>query len=285
MVSQGRRRVVVDSQIHIWGADTPERPWPGISWNGKRAEPQRETPLGAEEVLSAMDQAGVARAILVPPSWEGDRNDLALAAAARWPDRFAVMGRFADHAPVDALRAWRDQPGMLGVRLIFGPGSTWVTEGADHAFWRVAAEAGVPVMVAPVENNGLVGRIADQYPEVRIALDHMGTGIVAPGADEFALEDEILALASRPNIAVKLSAVPCHSDRPGRPWDDVTPHIKRLFDAFGPDRCFWGSDLSRLPCPYGDLVRFFEEDLPWMTEKELDRVMGAAILDWLDWHP
>jgi L-fuconolactonase len=79
---------IVDAQVHIWGADTPERPWPQ-----GRSRPHRPQPFTAEDLLREMDAAGVARAVLVPPSWEGDRNDLALAAAAAYPDRFAVMGR------------------------------------------------------------------------------------------------------------------------------------------------------------------------------------------------
>ncbi|WP_170121510.1 hypothetical protein [Saccharopolyspora spinosa] len=55
---------------------------------------------------------------LVPPSWEGDHNDLALDAAARYPNRFAVMGRtsLTDTASTDRLARWREQQGMLGVR-------------------------------------------------------------------------------------------------------------------------------------------------------------------------
>ncbi|HYX91124.1 MAG TPA: hypothetical protein VE782_06155, partial [Myxococcaceae bacterium] len=58
---------IVDSQVHIWGANTSERPWP------ERTQPHRQLPLGAEELLGYMDEGGVDRAILVPPSWEGDR--------------------------------------------------------------------------------------------------------------------------------------------------------------------------------------------------------------------
>ena len=277
------RREVVDSQIHIWGANTPERPWPTHAWDGKPAHPQREEPLGAEETLVRMDEAGVARAVLVPPSWEGDRNDLALAAAQTWPDRFAVMGRISGDAPAEALRGWRDQPGMLGIRLILGPGSPFVTQGISHPIWRAAAENDVPLMVATVEHNELMGELVDAFPSVRFAIDHMGTGVLRDGNDEFAHEHKVLALAARPNVAVKLSAVPCHSRRPRRPWDDVEPRLKRLFDAFGPERCFWGSDLSRLPCSYKDLVDYFEQDLPWLRGRELDLVMGDAIRAWLRW--
>jgi L-fuconolactonase len=76
---------IVDSQVHIWGANTPERPWPA------RAHSHGAIPLGADQLLRRMNEAGVERAILVPPSWEGDRNDLAVAAAQLHPDRFAVM--------------------------------------------------------------------------------------------------------------------------------------------------------------------------------------------------
>jgi len=66
--------MIVDSQVHIWGADTPERPWPP----GQAAHAHQPVPLTAEDLLQKMDAAGVSRAVLVPPSWEGDRNEVAL---------------------------------------------------------------------------------------------------------------------------------------------------------------------------------------------------------------
>lgn len=65
---------IVDGQVHIWAASTPERPWPA------RHAPHRPVPYGKDDLLRDMDEAGVARAVLVPPSWEGERNDLVLEA-------------------------------------------------------------------------------------------------------------------------------------------------------------------------------------------------------------
>src|SRR6516225_3640254 len=79
---------IVDAQVHIWGANTPERPWPS-----GRTQPHRPQPFSKDDLLKEIDAAGVARVVIVPPSWEGDRNDLALQAARLHPDRFAVMGR------------------------------------------------------------------------------------------------------------------------------------------------------------------------------------------------
>ena len=71
--------LIADSQVHMWGADTPDRPWP----RGPRHQAQKPYPVTKDMLLTEMDAAGVDRVVIVPPSWEGDRNDLALAAARR----------------------------------------------------------------------------------------------------------------------------------------------------------------------------------------------------------
>ncbi len=107
--------LIVDAQVHIWGANTPERPWPA------RLAAHRDVPIGKDELLREMNAAGVDRVIIVPPSWEGDRNDLALAAAQAHPDRFVVMGRLDPAAPGarEVLKTWKRQPGMLGLRFTY----------------------------------------------------------------------------------------------------------------------------------------------------------------------
>ena len=61
-----------------------------------------------------MEGAEVHRAVIVPPSWEGDRNDLALEAARLHPDRFAVMGRITIESPESRglMAAWILQEGI-----------------------------------------------------------------------------------------------------------------------------------------------------------------------------
>ena len=119
---------IVDSQLHLWAANTPQRPWPP----GRERDAQRPYPIAQETLLFEMDLAGVSRAVLVPPSWEGDRNDLALEAERQYPDRFAVMGRLALRDPnAHALVAgWKKQPGMLGMRFTFHPSRQghWLTD-------------------------------------------------------------------------------------------------------------------------------------------------------------
>ena len=55
---------VIDAQVHVWGADTPARPWPG----GGNPKPHRAEPWTAAELVAAMDAAGVDAAVIVPPT-------------------------------------------------------------------------------------------------------------------------------------------------------------------------------------------------------------------------
>ena len=81
-----RKRTIVDSQIHLWKAESDDWKWvPG-------AKPQMPEPFTIEKAVPLMDEAGVDRAVIVPPSWIGDRNDYAFEAVQRYPNRFAVMG-------------------------------------------------------------------------------------------------------------------------------------------------------------------------------------------------
>jgi predicted TIM-barrel fold metal-dependent hydrolase len=274
--------LIVDSQVHIWGAHTPERPWPA----GETHAPQRDIPLGAEELLRAMDGAGVARCILVPPSWEGDRNDLALAAAARYPERFAVMGRFPVEDPAQAVRlaAWRQQPGMLGVRLTLhrSPWREWWEEGRLDGFWAQAERAGLPVMVYAPGRLKQFDAIAGRHRGLPLILDHLGLPLGLQDAAAFASLDELLALARHPNVAVKPSALPCYT-RERYPFSGLHPYLRRVYDAFGPERMLWGSDYSRLPCPYPEALALFSEALDFLSVKDRQWILGRAALKWLGW--
>lgn len=274
--------IIVDSQVHIWGADTLARPWPP----GRAAQVHRPTPLGAEELLQVMNGAGVNRVVIVPPSWEGDRNDLAIEAARKYPDRFAVMGRFPVEAPAEAakLASWCEQPGMLGVRLTLHrpPWRAWFESGSVDWFWGAAERAGLPVMVFV---PGLVKRldaIAGRHPGLKLIVDHLACPVGTQDDAAFAHLDELLALARYPNVAVKPSALPCYSSEP-YPFRGLHRLIRRVYDAFGPRRMLWGTDYSRLTCPYRQAVTLFTEALDFLSAEDKEWIMGRAAAQWLDW--
>lgn len=241
--------------------------------------------MGADEMIAAMDRAGVARAIIVPPSWEGDRNDVAVAAAAKYPDRFRVMGRFPVETPAEAhrLRSWREQTGMVGVRLTLhrGPWLDAFDAGAVDWFWGAAERARLPVMVYAPGRVRALGGVAERHRGLRLIVDHLAIPVEARGNAAFAGLEDILALAAHPNIAVKVSALPCHS-RERYPFVDLHEPVRRVYDAFGPSRMLFGSDYSRLPCSYEDAIRLFTEALEFLTPSDRAQIMGDAATRWLE---
>ncbi len=273
--------LIVDSQVHIWGADTPARPWP------KRAEAQRPVPLGADDLLREMNEAGVDRVVIVPPSWEGDRNDLGIAASAAHPQRFAVMGRLDPQDPKSRgqLANWRKQTGMLGLRFTFHIPVlvTLLTEGHMDWVWGEAEKAGVPVYVlVPQPLVYLIDKVAQKYPGLKITMDHLSLSSSKKDAEAFHDLDMLLAIAERPNVAAKVSALPCYST--GKyPYKELHDYIRRAYDAFGPQRLFWGTDLSRSPITYRQHVTMFTEEIPWLTSEDKEWIMGRAVCEWLDW--
>jgi predicted TIM-barrel fold metal-dependent hydrolase len=274
--------MIVDAQVHIWLASTPDRPWP------PNVHPQREVPLEKDELLREMNAAGVDRAVIVPPSWEGEHNDLGLAAARAHPDRFAIMGRINPDSAESRgrMRTWREQPGMLGLRFSFNrPDRIPVlSEGRCDWLWAEAEEAGVPVyLLVPHAILHFIDRVAERHPGLRIVMDHLG--LINGEYDEVAFRglDNLLALARRPNVAVKASALPCYT-REAYPYRGLHPYIRRVYDAFGPRRMFWGTDLSRLPCSYRQGLTLFTEELPWLSPQDLEWIMGRGVCEWIGWR-
>ncbi|OGA69233.1 MAG: hypothetical protein A3G81_15150 [Betaproteobacteria bacterium RIFCSPLOWO2_12_FULL_65_14] len=275
--------LIADSQVHIWGADRPERPWL------KGHTPRRPVPLGPEELLREMDAAGVERAVLVPPRLDGDRNDFVLESAQKYPQRFAVMGRIPLQAPGgrerNLLRTWRQQPGMLGIRSSFAA-PHWadaLDQGHLDWLWREAEDAGVPVMVLITQDIvRLIDRIAGRHPGLKLAICHLALPTDRQDEEAFCDFDKVLMLAPRRNVVVKASALPAYTTD-GYPFRAVHSYLRRVYDAFGPRRMFWGTDFSRLKCSYREAVTMFIEEIPWFTSEDKEWIMGRGLCEWLGW--
>jgi predicted TIM-barrel fold metal-dependent hydrolase len=125
--------------------------------------------------------------------------------------------------------------------------------------------------------------VARRYPRLRLVVDHLALPLGPTGPAAFADLPHLLALARYPNVAVKASALPCHSER-RFPFTDVHQPLRRVFNAFGPHRLFWGSDWTRLPCSYEENLALFTGELPFLSPADVSLVMGRALLNWLGWQ-
>ena len=198
------------------------------------------------------------------------------------------MGRIPLKNPQAAalLPKWKEQPGMLGVRVTFlGPAQAWLTDGTPDWFWPEAEKAGLPVMFLTDGRSGELARVAERYPGLQLIADHMG--VASDAIKQGRISEGIaqtVSLAKYPNVSVKLSAAPNYSAE-AYPFRDFTPHLKQLFDAFGPRRCQWGTDMTNGydKATYKQRVTHFTEELSFLSEEDKDWVMGKAILERLKW--
>ena len=272
---------IIDSQVHIWAISTPERPWPD------RHTPHKPNPITAEVLLKDMNNAGVDKAILVPPSWEGERNDICVAAAKKYPNKFAVMGRLDPLSipSVEMVKTWHPSNGLLGLRFTFHRPSLQplLTEGKVNWLWPLAESLNIPIMMTcPFEIMHITDEIAQKYPNLKLIIDHFG---LLPGKkDKEAFENfqSILNLSKRSNVAVKASCLPTYTTE-AWPYTNMDPYIKMVFDSFGPKRMFWGSDLSRLTSSYSECVNHFTNGISWLKGEDLTWVMGKGLKTWLRW--
>jgi predicted TIM-barrel fold metal-dependent hydrolase len=180
---------------------------------------------------------------------------------------------------------WKQQRNMFGIRLAFTPETAkWLTDGTADWFWPAAEKAGIPVMFL---GGGMpnFARIAERHPQLQLVIDHMGLSIAIAQANKRSEAiDASTSLAKYPNVSIKLSSAPNFSQE-AYPFRDMTEHLKRCFDAFGPRRCYWGTDLtnSLAKATYKQRITHFTEELKFLSEEDKDWVMGKAILATLKW--
>ena len=175
---------------------------------------------------------------------------------------------------------------MLGVRVTFQRGAAvWLTDGTADWFWPAAEMAGLPVMLLTSGTLPLFAPIAERHPRLTLIIDHMGlsTEVVKKGMIPTVI-DQAVALAKYPNVSIKMSAAP-NASLELYPFRDMTVHLRRVFDAYGPQRCYWGTDLTNSlgKASYRQRITHFTEELDFLLESDKDWIMGRAILARLNW--
>jgi|ERR1043166_9226725 predicted TIM-barrel fold metal-dependent hydrolase len=275
---------IIDAQVHVWLPDRADRPWP----KDNHAAPHLPEALTYERMLALMQEAGVDRAILVPPSWDGNRTDHALEAARKYPDRFGVVARVPldDKNCPEIVAGWKQQPGMLGIRMVFVRPSEQAAlkNGSVDWFWKAAESANIPVMVHVPQSSTELAAIAQRHPQLKLIVDHMGLyKLTTRDAGFTQAIDRTVELSRFPNVHVKLSSIPYYSVEP-YPFSDMYPHVRRLIEAYGPKRSFWGTDISKLlpRHSYRTCVDHMLQ-MDFLSNEDKEWIMGRALAQCMGW--
>jgi L-fuconolactonase len=234
----------IDAQVHAYERDHPGRPWANVL----RGPPQ----VTGDDMVAAMDAVGVDGALLVSPfSMYRYDASYALAVHAAHPGRFGLIKPVdpADPAVADTIAEWAATKGTVGVRIMLNREGV-STDAADPGLNRVLAAAArhrLPVNLMCTGRLEQAGLLAARNPDASVVIDHLGLPQPheppAP-ADAFADLPKLLALAPHDNITVKITGACTLSHQPF-PYKDLWDPLGRIFDAFGFNRCMWGTDWTR----------------------------------------
>jgi predicted TIM-barrel fold metal-dependent hydrolase len=142
------------------------------------------------------------------------------------------------------------------------------------------------MVLVPPDLLPAIAKVAARHPELRLTLDHLSIPKGVTDDAAFAHIDELVKIAASPNVAVKATSLPHYSTEP-YPHPAVHAHLKKIVDAFGAKRVFWGTDMTKLPRgTYRQAVTMFTEELPWLGREDQEWVMGRGVCEWLGWaHP
>ncbi len=276
--------VTIDAQVHAYERDHPGRPWAAVL-PGPPA-------VTGDDLVATMDAVGVDGALLVSACtmYRDDASD-ALEVHAAHPGRFGVIKPVAptDPAVAETIADWAATNGALGSRLMLTRGVS--TDPADLGINRVltaAARHALPVTLLGWGRLAQAGRLAARHPDTQLVIDHLG--LPQPfeppvPAEPFADLPKLLALAAHDHIVVKITGA-CTLSHASFPYNDLWDPLWRVFDAFGLERCLWGTDWTRAV----KLVTYQEGvDAFRVTERlsDSDKValMGASLTRVYRWAP
>jgi len=276
--------MIIDSQVHAYEANTPKRPWRNV--------PNWPPSATGDEQVAAMDNLGIDGAIFISAfSMYGYDASYAIEVQKKHPGRFAIVKPVNpdDPAVADVIADWKKTPGTVGIRVIKTgePGRDPSDKNIDRVL-REAVRHDFPVNILCWGNIDAGTAVIDRNPDARFILDHLGilqprTPPAPPNA--WADLPKVLDLAKRKNVVIKVSGACTLSHKP-YPYPDIWDPLARVFDAWGFERCLWGTDWTRAFA----VVNFERAVKPFLETKRLSdseraMLMGGACAKAYRWEP
>ncbi len=275
---------IIDSQVHAYEANTPKRPWATV--------PNWPPHVTGDEMVAAMDQVGVDGAIFIS-SFSMYRYDGSYAeeVARQHPGRMAIVKPVDpdDKNVADVIAKWKKTQGAVGIRIFLREEEK---RAADHPgldrICKAAVEYDLPLnfLFWGRVDDGM--KIIDRHPNTRFIVDHLGLlqpRVPPAPAEPWADLPKIVELAKRPNAVIKVSGA-CTLSKQPYPFPDIWDPLQRVFDAWGFERCLWGTDWTRAfaVVNYEQAVKPFLETKR-LSESERAMLMGGACAKAYGWSP
>jgi predicted TIM-barrel fold metal-dependent hydrolase len=269
----------IDIHPHIIAADTARYPLAPLG--GHQSDWSRTRPVTIEQLVAAMDKAGVDKAAIVQASTcYGHDNSYVADAVAANPQRFTgvfSVDVLAPDAP-EKMKHWLGR-GLTGMRL-FTFGSTmaeqanWLDDPKSYPAWTCAAELGLSVCLQmSAKAIPQAASMAERFPTVRILLDHGARPVLEDGPPYNAAAG-LFGLALHPNVYIKLTPRMFNESRKGK----ATPEsfFPRLVSEFGAKRLAWGSNYPSSEGSLPDLLKAARDSVASLSQTEQDWIFAKT---------
>ena len=273
----------IDSQVHAYERNRPERPWSGFL--------QGPDEVTGDDMVAAMDAVGVDGALLVSPfSMYRYDASYALEVYAKHPGRFGLIKPFdpQSEAVAEEIAAWAGTPGVVGARIMLTAQSFEADDPGLNRILAAGAKAGIPVNVMCSGKLPLFRELARRHPDTQVVVDHVG--LIQPfeppaPPEPFADLANVVSLAECDNVAIKISGACTLSHQPF-PYPDIWEPLAKIFDAFSFERCMWGTDWTRAVglLTYEQGVEAFRVT-DQLSDAERAALMGGTLAKIYNWSP
>ena len=273
--------MIVDTHAHVISSDTQR--YPNAPLGGHKSDWSRERPVSTEQMLAAMDQAGIEKSVLVQASTcYGHDNSYVADAVAAYPDRFTgvfSVDVIAPDAP-ERIRYWagRKLPGMR----LFTAGSTmpnqadWVDDARSFPAWECASELGIPVcMQMTVKAIPQLMRMLKRFRKVSVILDHLAKPTLSDGPPYNGAFD-VFHLADYNNLYLKLTPRTIAEAQSGKAT--LETFFPLLVSKFGASRIAWGSNYPASEGTLPELCKDSQSGLSVLSAEDRDWIFAKTAL-------
>jgi L-fuconolactonase len=273
--------MTIDIHPHVISTNTVR--YPNAPVGGHKSDWSRERPVSVEQMIVAMDQAGIAKSALVQASTcYGHDNSYIADAVATHPKRFTGVFSVDVLAPdaSEKIRYWVGR-NLTGMRL-FTAGSTmpnqadWVDDPRSFPAWECASEFGIPVcMQMTVKAIPQLVHMLKRFPKVRVVLDHLAKPTLSDGPP-YAATSEVFKLADYKNLYLKMT--PRTAAEAQREKATHATFFPLLVSKFGASRIAWGSNYPASEGTLQELLQICQSALSVVSAEDRDWIFSKTAL-------
>ena len=243
--------LLVDTHIHLFAKDQRKFPFHA---NAPYRPDTSASPQDLEEYRKFVAKAKIDHAVIVHPEPYQDDHSYLQHCFAHEPRPGFFKGTILfdglDPKTPERMRAMvKKHPGRIvtvRVHAMNPPDEAPATSGAIknrdlrdprmRDLWRTAGDLGLTVQVHMLPHHAAeLEPLVEAHSSVPVLIDHLARSGMGNAADY----EAVLRLARHPNVYMKYSGVG-YSSRKDYPYEDAKPVIRRMYDAFGPERMLWG---------------------------------------------